>query len=74
MAAAWNRAPLLFPSEAGQRWEAGNPDFLNFRWVKVLVVRSGFNGFVDYRFIVDALISVRNGGMRFASGSRPFEN
>ena len=42
--------------------------------VRVLVVRSGFNGFVDYLFIVLALTSTRNGGMRFESGSRPFEN
>ena len=38
------------------------------------MVRSGSNGFVTYPFIVDALISAGNGGMSFASGSRPFEN
>ena len=38
------------------------------------MVRSGFNGFVDYLFIVNALFSARNGGIRFEYGSRPFEN
>ena len=37
------------------------------------MVRSGFNGFVDYLFIVNALTNVRNGWMRFESGSRPFK-
>ena len=38
------------------------------------MVGSGLDGFVDYLFIVNALISARNGGIRFESGSRPFEN
>ena len=46
----------------------------DFHLVGVLVVRSGFNGVVDFLFIGNALISVRNGGMSFESGYRPFEN